>query len=138
MSLTCDRSVVFSVYSTNKTDHHDITEILLKVALDTINQTLIACVPNKKLWNMSVCLLCWKSLYLFMQYLFWYTTDRKPVLNLCNKMRKKNHHRVWTIPTPNRKIIERVITNTPNKHIHDRSIFWIDIELLKQKKANKS
>jgi hypothetical protein len=25
-----------SVYSTNKTDHHDITEILLKVALNTI------------------------------------------------------------------------------------------------------
>ena len=27
------------VSSTNKTDHHDITEILLKVALRTINQT---------------------------------------------------------------------------------------------------
>jgi hypothetical protein len=26
------------VYSTNKTDHHDITEILLKVALNTITQ----------------------------------------------------------------------------------------------------
>jgi hypothetical protein len=37
------------VYSTNKTDQHDITEILLKVALDTINQTLITCVPNKTL-----------------------------------------------------------------------------------------
>ena len=32
------------------------------------------------------------------------------------KWEKKNHHRVWTIPTPNRKIIERVITNTSNKH----------------------
>jgi hypothetical protein len=27
------------VYSTNKTGHHEITEILLKVALNTINQT---------------------------------------------------------------------------------------------------
>ena len=27
------------VSSTNKTDHHDITEILLKVALSTMNQT---------------------------------------------------------------------------------------------------
>jgi hypothetical protein len=27
------------VSSTNKTDHHDITEILLKVALNTLNQT---------------------------------------------------------------------------------------------------
>jgi len=26
------------VSSTNKTDHHDITEILLKLALNTINQ----------------------------------------------------------------------------------------------------
>ena len=34
--MTCDRSVVSS---TNKTDCHDITEILLKVALNTIRQT---------------------------------------------------------------------------------------------------
>jgi hypothetical protein len=27
------------VSSTNKTDHHDITDILLKVALNTMNQT---------------------------------------------------------------------------------------------------
>jgi hypothetical protein len=32
--------VVFSRYSTNKTDRYDITEILLKVALNTINQTM--------------------------------------------------------------------------------------------------
>ena len=37
LSVTCDRSVVFSRYSTNKADHHDITEILLKVALNTIS-----------------------------------------------------------------------------------------------------
>ena len=37
MSVTWDMSVVFSGYSTNKTDRHDITEILLKVALITIN-----------------------------------------------------------------------------------------------------
>jgi hypothetical protein len=36
-SLTCYRSAVFS---TNKTDHHDITEILLKVALNTIPPSL--------------------------------------------------------------------------------------------------
>ena len=33
LSVTCDRSVVSS---TNKTDSHDITEILLKVALNPI------------------------------------------------------------------------------------------------------
>ena len=37
--MTCDRSVVSPVSSTNKTDRHDVTEILLKVALNTINQT---------------------------------------------------------------------------------------------------
>jgi hypothetical protein len=40
LSVTCDRSVVFFGYSvvssTNKTNRHDITEILLKVALNTI------------------------------------------------------------------------------------------------------
>ena len=38
LSVTCGRSVVFSGYSvcsTNKTDHHDIDELLFKVALDT-------------------------------------------------------------------------------------------------------
>jgi hypothetical protein len=33
-NVTCDKSVVFS---TNKTDRQDITEILLKVVLNTIN-----------------------------------------------------------------------------------------------------
>ena len=37
LSVTCDRSVFFS---TNKTDRHDITEILLKVVFNTINQSL--------------------------------------------------------------------------------------------------
>jgi hypothetical protein len=35
LSVTCDRSVVFSVSSTYKTDCHHITETLLKVALNT-------------------------------------------------------------------------------------------------------
>ena len=39
MWVTCDRSVVFSGPSTNKTNSHDITEILLKVVLNTIKQT---------------------------------------------------------------------------------------------------
>ena len=43
LSVTCDRSVIISpdppVSSTNKTDRHDITDILLKVALNTINLT---------------------------------------------------------------------------------------------------
>jgi hypothetical protein len=43
--VTCGRSVVspgIPVSSNNKTDHHDIAEILLKVALNTITLTRIA------------------------------------------------------------------------------------------------
>jgi hypothetical protein len=43
LSVTCDSSVVFSgtpVSSTNETDRHDITEILLKVALISIGLTV--------------------------------------------------------------------------------------------------
>ena len=35
------QAAVFSVYSTNKTDSHDITEILLRVVLNTITLALI-------------------------------------------------------------------------------------------------
>jgi hypothetical protein len=44
MSATCDRSVIFflgtPISSTNKTDSHVITEILLKVVLNTISHQL--------------------------------------------------------------------------------------------------
>jgi hypothetical protein len=39
LSVTCGRSVDFCLYSTNKTDSNDITDILLKMALNTLNQT---------------------------------------------------------------------------------------------------
>ena len=39
MLVACDRLVVFSGSSTNKTVCHDTTEILLKVAINTIKQT---------------------------------------------------------------------------------------------------
>jgi hypothetical protein len=42
------------VSSTNKTDHHDIAEILLKVVLNTIDQTK----PNQKQTNNSQMLTC--------------------------------------------------------------------------------
>jgi hypothetical protein len=37
LSMTCGRSVVFIENTTNKTDRHDITEIVLKVALNMIS-----------------------------------------------------------------------------------------------------
>ena len=44
-SVNCHGSVVSSWYYTNKTDHHDIAEILLKVALNTINQSTNQPIP---------------------------------------------------------------------------------------------
>jgi len=52
--VTCGRSVVFfgySVSSTNKTDRHYITEILLKLALNTI--TLTSYFMKRKILNNS-------------------------------------------------------------------------------------
>jgi len=66
VSLTCVRLLVFSWSSTNKTDRHNITEILLKVALSTNKQTkhknahnwLYFSVEHSSLWtfvNSSFC-----------------------------------------------------------------------------------
>ena len=40
LSATCNKSVVFSGYCTNKTDRHDITKILLKVVSNIITLIL--------------------------------------------------------------------------------------------------
>ena len=62
LSVTCDRSVIFSgfsVSSTDKTDRHDITEILLKVALCTLTLT-----PNNYWMDDTVVYYC-----IFLYYL---------------------------------------------------------------------
>jgi hypothetical protein len=46
-----EKEFISPVSSTNKTDCHDITEILLKVALNTINQTLTTSKIHKYLVN---------------------------------------------------------------------------------------
>ena len=52
------------ISSTNKTDHHDITEILLKVALNAINQT------NKQITCLSPFVICLSvGLDIFIQYI---------------------------------------------------------------------
>ena len=50
------------VSSTNKADHHDITELLLKVALNTIKQT------NKQTWNQ------WYYRYSYICFIPWPTS----------------------------------------------------------------
>ena len=55
--MTCDRSVVFSGYSVsfiNKTDRHDRVEILLKVALKTINITKATIYSESSLYFLYV------------------------------------------------------------------------------------
>jgi hypothetical protein len=47
--VTCDRSVGTPVSFTNKTDRHDISEILLKVALSTL-----ALVPSEYLLSSTL------------------------------------------------------------------------------------
>jgi len=44
LSVTCGRLVIFS--SSNKADRHDIAEILLKVALNTISLSLVLDLVN--------------------------------------------------------------------------------------------
>jgi hypothetical protein len=73
--MTCGRSVVFSctpVSSTNKTDRHDLTEIMLKVALNIINQAkLISSIASginyyyiTVLYTFTFCSICLASLTL--------------------------------------------------------------------------
>jgi hypothetical protein len=55
---------VFRFPSTNKTDHHDITEILLKVVLNTMNQTIQMFVVSFFLITRYLCI-----------HLFWIYTN---------------------------------------------------------------
>ena len=57
LSVTCGRSVIFSGSSgfpSNKTDRHDIAEILLKVALNTIKNKQQFLNVNKEYINASI------------------------------------------------------------------------------------
>ena len=75
MSVTCDKTVFFSdtpVSSINNTDHHDITEILLRVALNTITLTLIVITMN---WLFCFFTSCWFPTSWSNDNLNWNTTE---------------------------------------------------------------
>jgi hypothetical protein len=64
--VTCDR--YSRVSSTNKTDHHDITEILLKVPLNTINPSTLwpfYCLLIVELWLLATHLVSLNLSYIF-------------------------------------------------------------------------
>jgi hypothetical protein len=101
------------VSSTNKTDRHDITEILLKVALNTINQ------PTNLPTNQPInnALSSWRSF----QNLIVYTKQNK----LKSKYRK--HHNVGTVIKSklNRKIGGK--NNYPSTRMHHRWLSWLGV-----------
>ena len=73
--VTCGRSVVFiSGSSTNKTDRHDITEILLKVALNTINSCYLSWEGGEggTLWPTSLKKLFSKLQFINSFLLYWF------------------------------------------------------------------
>ena len=66
--MTCGRSVVFSGYSgflpSVKTGCHDITDILSKVALNTINQTISLIRPFEGVFDLFVLKYLIKKVYM--------------------------------------------------------------------------
>jgi hypothetical protein len=63
--LTCDMSVIFSGFLTNITDRQDITEILLKVVLNTITLT-----PHNKCSRFLILLFVYLSIYVSIKKIF--------------------------------------------------------------------
>ena len=104
--------------STNKTVRHDITEILLKVALNTIKQTIMFVnslqvnVVLHRLWQ-----LCHHGWLLFDFVSFYF-------LICVIKLEAKNTTLSWTIPKSNIKIVERGKIDTFNAQMHDHSSSW--------------
>ena len=90
--------MVTLVSSNNKTDLHDITEILLKVALNTINQTSIIDYSNQKDGDIveGICVI---------MYLNYLRPSNKPdkgkctlrcirIVNLCSRGRRGRDHMI--------------------------------------------
>ena len=75
------------VSSTNKTDHHDITEILLKVVLNTIKQT------NKHTWISK--LPFWFRFHISVRYCLLQLSKCKPVSNI--RVNTHVNHCRWII-----------------------------------------
>jgi hypothetical protein len=57
------------ISSTNKTDRHDITEILLKVALSTINQT--SCILNENSSKLCKLVYCHMKIRIWLWQFHW-------------------------------------------------------------------
>ena len=114
--VACGRSVVFSgtlVSSTNKTDHHDIAEILLKVMLNTITLTHIylffrmsSALPQRSLqlphspWLMLYQSQCPQTI--FPNQLRWSQNLKIMVQGRCHQMYKKKFQKMALIGKVNK------------------------------------
>jgi Ca2+/Na+ antiporter len=90
---------------TNKSEHHNITEILLKVAFffyyTSKIKIRVRLMPEHTTITLMSC-----QVYSYMSL-------------KSNKMKNKNSHTVLTVPKSNSKIVERGEINSPNTLIHD-------------------
>ena len=78
LSVTCNRSVVLpgpAVSSTNKTNHHDISEKVLKMALNTATLTMTPLnILKTELARMNIYIIEFFNLYLYTCLSIWYFT----------------------------------------------------------------
>jgi len=97
LSVSWGRSVVSPVSSTNKTDCHNITEILLKVALNTITLTFMVVWPTISSSYLNlIYVLCyykykqWTKVFIWFQFsLYWYISYKTTIFQ--NIILKSNH-----------------------------------------------
>jgi hypothetical protein len=92
------------VSSTDKTDHHDLTEILFKVALNTIKQT------NKymRLENFKKCILQSRFVYLYEEF-----EETKGVIRIRKSKKNRQHN-------GQKKKYKRTNNDRQNIHIKPR------------------
>ena len=91
---------------TNKSEHHNITEILLKLACFFFYYTSKIKIRVRLMPVHTTITLMSCQVYSYMSL-------------KSNKMKNKNNHTVLTVPKSNSKIVERGEINSPNTLIHD-------------------
>ena len=112
----------------NKTDRHDIIEILLKVALNTTVLTPEIGPFNHFLLsklNWKVVNICYQQSLAIIFSLNCFPQLGEYSTLIANTMKKQSYHIVWTVPKSNRIIAETDKIYPTNTHIHDHSLSWV-------------
>jgi len=95
-----------SVPCTDKTDCQDITEILLKVALNTITLNLAHQSPIVKLWQQYCCILLLNNKIKYLSCSNWWNAEFFLCLFELNVKLNRKYHIVTIVTNNNRKIVE--------------------------------